>query len=202
MGCAPIATLTLISSFIGGANAANLVINGGFESTVGSSVIPPGWTVSGGSPTTPLAYTLNPVVSAYEGVYSLDLGPAGSDSSNGGTISQTISVATPGDYTFSFAYTNEENHLTDLADFSFSLSGAVSDTQTFNSIGGGYSTFSSNYNVSSSGNVTISFSDIIGNSHGTDAVIDSVSFNAVPEPSSTLLLGLGSLSLVLRRTRK
>lgn len=40
------------------------------------------------------------------------------------------------------------------------------------------------------------------NSASRDVLLDRISATSVPEPSSTALLGLGSLALVLRRTRK
>lgn len=184
---------------------AGLIVNGDFESTTVNNSIPFGWTAV--SPNTPpKAYTGNPVVPPASGSWALDLGPSGSDALNGGTISQTIFVPTAGTYLFRFDYTNERNLTSQLADFSWFLSGAITDTETLTGVGGGYVNFSRQYFISAPGNVTVGFNDIVGNGHSYDAVIDNVDFasvsaNPVPEPASWAVFLCGALGLTLRRQR-
>jgi len=184
---------------------ASLIVNGSFESTTGGSDYgkPDGWVVSntaGKSYGNPKAFKRPAAVPPASGSWALDLGPTGIDVDNGGSISQTFSVSAPGPYAFSFDYTNEENHASKLADFSWSLTGAVTDGATLSDVGGGYQNFSKSYVVSSSGDVTVSFQDIISG-QVNDAVIDDVSFVRLPEPSSCVLFLIGMLGLGFRRRR-
>jgi hypothetical protein len=148
----------------------------------------------------PAAYTGTSVVPPASGSWALDLGPSGIDGENGGTISQTFSVSAPGTYAFSFDYTNELNHASDLADFSWFLTGAVTDSAALTGVGGGYQNFAKSYVVSSPGDVTVGFQDIISG-QVLDAVIDNVSFVSVPEPSSFVMFLIGMLGLGFRRRR-
>jgi hypothetical protein len=179
---------------------ANLIVNGDFESTTQYAGVPIGWDVYGFIERSPAAYTGTSVVPPASGSWALDLGPSGIDGENGGTISQTFSVSAPGTYAFSFDYTNEENHAFRLADFSWFLTGAVTDSATLTGVGGGYQNFSKSYVVSSSGDVTVGFQDIISG-QPYDAVIDNVSFVSVPEPSSFVMFLTGMIGLGFRRRR-
>ena len=183
---------------------ADLIVNGGFELTTGPSPsVPDGWEVYGFTERSPLAFRNNSVVPPASGSWALDLGPHGHDEKNGGTISQTFSVSAPGTYAFSFDYTNELNHASFVADFSWFLTGAVTDSATLTGVGGGYQNFSNSYVVSSSGDVTVGFQDIISGQL-YDAVIDNVSFvpiSVVPEPSSYAMFLIGMLGLGFRRRR-
>ena len=179
---------------------ANLIVNGDFESTIGQASVPPGWDVSGFNVSSPNAWRNNGVVPPASGSWALDLGPSGVDEENGGTISQTFSVSAPGTYAFSFDYTNELNHASDLADFSWFLTGAVADSATLTGVGGGYQNFAKSYVVSSPGNVTVGFQDIISG-QVLDAVIDNVSFVSVPEPSSCVMVLIGMIGLGFRQRR-
>lgn len=190
-----------------GSNAkAGLIFNGDFESSTLNTAVPEGWTVSGFNRRSAGAFTGNPVVPVASGAWALDLGPSGTDTDGGGTISQTFAVSTAGLYQFSFDYTNESNLSSRLADFSWSLTGTVTDSETLNGVGGGYENFSRSYQVNAPGNITVSFTDIVGNGHAYDAVIDNVSFSrlssgVIPEPSSIAVFLTGVMGLSLRRRR-
>ncbi len=176
--------------------SASLILNGDFESTSGSAIsIPDGWNVVGIN-ALPKAYENHSVVPAASGEWAVDLGPSGTDSENGGTLFQTFSVNQQGKYVFSFDYSNESHNSSQLADFNWSLSGLINDGNSLFNIGGGYSTFTKEYDIGSLGDITVSFSDIIGNGHAYDAIIDNVSFSlesvsVVPEPMPFTLFGLG-----------
>lgn len=64
--------------------------------------------------------------------------------------------------------------------------------------------FSRTYDSLPAGDVTILLGiEKLGDDlYGTRTILDDVSFDAVPEPSSTLLLGLGGVALMVRRKRK
>lgn len=179
---------------------ANLIVNGDFESTTQYAGVPIGWVVYGFNERSPAAYTGTNVVPPASGSWALDLGPSGVDEENGGTISQTFSLSAPGTYAFSFDYTNEENHALRLADFEWFLTGAVTDSATLTGVGGGYQNFSKSYVVSSPGDVTVGFQDIISG-QPYDAVIDNVTFVSVPEPSSCVMVLIGMIGLGFRRRR-
>lgn len=174
---------------------AQLVENGDFEASIASAAVPSGWAVDGGNPAVPAAYTGDPTVPPSSGVWAVDLGPSGVDSQNGGRIFQTILVNIPGTYRFSFDYTNEFSNGASLADFFWSLAGLVEDGETLLDIGGGYQTFERTYSVMSTGNITITFGDVIGGG-GLDAVIDNVSFAAVPLPAPISMLAIASIVLL------
>lgn len=178
-----------------------LIVNGGFESSVNNQ-IPDSWDAMTPNTIMPRAFTGNPVVPPSTGSFAVSLGPSGIDASNGGTLSQSFSVPTSGIYTFSFEYTRE-NFSSELAIFSWSLSGAINDSDTISGIGDGYETFSQSYSISTPGNITVGFTDIIGNGHAVDAVIDNVSFavTAIPEPSGGVLLAMG-MALLAQKRRK
>jgi hypothetical protein len=176
---------------------ASVIVNGDFESTTASGTVPDGWIGSGGNPTNPAAYQNDTAVPPASGMWALDLGPAGSDGANGGSIAQTFSVTVVDSYTFSFKYSNELNDPIYFADFSWSLSGAVNDSGTFLNIGGGYATFSRTYLIAAPGDITVTFSDIVGRGDKYDAIIDDVSFALVPEPEAAMLIGLGCLCGVI-----
>ena len=195
---------TFLIAFISSASA-DLIVNGDFELTTADNTVPDGWTGSAplaGIP--PRAYNLNPLAPRSSGAWAVSLGPSGSDTVNGGTLSQTFFVPTPGSYVFSFDYTREEFG-SDLADFSWFLSGGVTDSDSIFGVGSGYQRFSQTYSIAAPGNVTVGFTDIVGNGHSVDAVIDNVSFvnaTAVPEPSSVALLAIGLVGLGFHRRRR
>lgn len=180
---------------------AQLITNGDFESGSKNSEVPAGWIGSNGNPRVPAAYTGDPVVPPSSGSWAVDLGPAGNAFENGGTLSQSFMVPEAGTYTFRFDYTNEENHPTRLADFSWSLSGAINDGGTFLDIGGGYTTFSKVISVTTPGSVTVAFTDIPSAAQSYSAVIDNVSFSLtspIPEPAAVWLTLLGLLAIAIR----
>ena len=200
--------LLFLSLLLFDSNArAGLIFNGDFESSTSNTAVPEGWTVSGFNVRSAGAFTGNPVVPVASGSWAVDLGPSGRDTDGGGTISQTFAVSTTGLYRFSYDYTTESNLASSLADFSWSLTGAVADSETLNGIGGGYENFTRSYQVNAPGDITVSFTDIIGNGHSYDAVIDNVSFsrlssNVVPEPSCIAIFFTGILGLSLRRRHR
>lgn len=181
--------------------AAQLVVNGDFENTTNPGTVPDGWSVLGGNPVPPRAFHLTAVVPRSSGEWALDLGPSGRDVENGGRIFQTFVVPKAGVYDFRFDYSNELNSPALLADFFWSLSGRVQDGQTLRRVGGGYVALTRRYTVSEPGNVTLTFGDIVGNG-GLDAIIDNVSFAAVPLPPSAWLLGLATIALASRGRRR
>ncbi len=186
-----IITLATVSVLAVSANAQ--VLNGDFEANTGS---PTSWITGGGAVNDPLVYAHNGVVPASGGVgNALDLGPSGSATGNGGYAEQTISVAA-GSYVLSFDYIGELSNAGVTFDVDLTGVSTFSDSITTASR---YSTYTTLVNVASSGNLTLRFTETAKS--GINAVIDNVSFTAVPEPSSTALLGLGALGLLARRKR-
>lgn len=189
---------------VNNAHAASLITNGDFESSITNLTTPLGWAATGGASTEVMAFKLHSVVPAASGDWAIDLGGSGTDVDNGGSLSQTFSILDPGTYVFEFDYSNESHHTSFFADFSWSLSGVANDGATLLGIGGGYTTFTQEYLITSTGNTTVTFSDIIGNGHAYDAIIDNVSFHVkpVPAPPVALLLGSGLIGLIRMRNKQ
>ena len=71
----------------------------------------------------------------------------------------------------------------------------MEEGKTLLDIGGGYQTFERTYSVVSTGNITITFGDVIGGG-GLDAVVDNVSFAAVPLPTPISMLAIAFVGLL------
>ena len=71
---------------------------------------------------------------------------------------------------------------------------------TFDAVGG-FALQSGSAAITTAGNYSLVFTDVGGNDLNIDRVHLSSATTAVPEPSSTALLGLGGLTLIMRRRK-
>jgi hypothetical protein len=73
-------------------------------------------------------------------------------------------------------------------------------SEAFTFSGTTYTDYHKEFTATNAG-ATLRFEENSTNSKGRDPFLDAVSVTAVPEPSSVALLGLGGLTLILRRRK-
>jgi choice-of-anchor C domain-containing protein len=181
---------------------ANLIGNGGFE----QPTAPPGGfvTLFAGNPAMApwviVAGSVDVVHTAYwpafEGNQSLDL-----DGNTPGTIQQTFAT-TPGvQYTLTFAYANnaDQSALVRTANVQVTGAGTLL-SQNISHTGStranmNYTLFSADFTANSA-NTTLRFTSTDEPTSPFGVVLDAVSVEVVPEPSTLVLCGLGALGLL------
>lgn len=193
------------------ASAAELLVNGGFETptvyfnTYSGTQIP-GWTVT----TNNVDIASNSIYGvanyAYEGSQWLDIVGTG----RSGAIAQTFATTAGTTYSLSFAYANNPDFTP--ASASVAVTGATSLLATTIAHGGstrtaaGWTLYTGSF-VADSTSATLLFTDV---SHNLNAGIylDAVSVQSlttgVPEPATwaTMLVGLGAVGGSMRLRRK
>lgn len=185
---------------------AELLVNGGFELPAlppGTAFVtqppgaPVGWTIDSGS-----IDLIRDYWPAHSGLQSIDL--AGSSA---GVISQTFATTAGLPYRFSFAYANNVDVAT--ATGRADILGAGSSillTTTVTHTGStrpnmNYIIFTGDF-VANSATTTVRFTHITSTiPQFAGLALDSASVQAVPEPTSVALLGIGALGLCLVRRR-
>ncbi|MDP4721753.1 MAG: DUF642 domain-containing protein [Akkermansiaceae bacterium] len=192
----PIFAMALLAA--GGAHAASIVVNGGFEGSAADAA-PTGWTITG---TTEPWVRVSPSsgITAFEGSQQLQFRGNTGDTS----ISQALTTVALTEYDLSFALAalNGPAGLSVLVTVTSgggTLGDLFSETFTFASINA-YTTYDRTFTASNTTS-TLRFLETSSNTDGKDPYLDDVSVTAVPEPSAFTLLGIGLVALMLRRRR-
>lgn len=102
---------------------------------------------------------------------------------------------------FNFSYSTDGTNYTPVASGSFTSGGAAAGSPSW-VLGAAYSDNIS-ATVANGGSLYLRWTgdDVSGSGSRDEFALDDVSVDAVPEPSSTALLGLGGLALLLRRRK-
>ena len=185
------------------ANAANLVVNGDFEANtvvsstwdnyyVGSTGLT-GWDVVGAS-----GDNVSLTAAGYLGQPTQQLDVSGDTDHAGSGIEQVLSTVAGQSYTLTFdAYTGGTQY-TGLylaqIDGATVLSGITGDESSFT---GGIVSYSYSF-VASGATTKVGFINI----DPYVSQVDNVSVEAVPEPMTMAVLGLGAAAMLRRRNRK
>ncbi|MGJ8656595.1 MAG: DUF642 domain-containing protein [Akkermansiaceae bacterium] len=183
------------------ATAASLIVNGGFESgTVNST--PTSWTsgFTGGAADPFVRAGTNQGVAQTEGSNHLQLR---GNTTGGAFLGQSfLTVASQQyDLDFSLASTASFSDLSVLVTVT-SDGGTSGDlySETFTFSGTTYTDYNKSFTASNT-SATLRFEETSTDTNSKDPFLDAVSVTPVPEPSSSALLGLGVLSLLVRRHR-
>jgi Protein of unknown function (DUF642)/PEP-CTERM motif len=210
------ASVTLAaSSLVSSSYAANLLVNGDFESTnngFSETETPVGWTNIGHIDGV-IAYSIFNTP-AYNGSYFYDEGGYG-DPGNapGDGIEQTVATAPGQTYTLTFGLSSENVSGTEIADVMIGsqLTQYTLDVDgSFGEIAKPFTTYTISY-LATSAFTTIAFTtDALSPSFGNnDPLVDGISFSgstgATPEPSTWAMMIVGFVSLGLaglRHSRK
>ena len=198
--------LALCSAFCLAALAAdakaNLITNGGFEAPgvnpqyatypVGSTGIT-GWTVTSGAndPGKGSVDLLNAYQMVHSGSQALDLDGTSSPTSAGG-ITQTVTGLVVGQvYVLDFFYSNNYGGASSSA--SISAGSTVLGTVTHSGATMTASNFLEQAYVftATATSTAITFTSLDPAASQTGIILDDVSLNAIPEPASVAMLGLG-----------
>lgn len=220
MVCAPIATLTLIGSLVGGANAANLLIDPGFEdpsnmqalsTTVTNLNANQGkWGTEGGS----VSASLNSVVPFETSMHDIGLGSNHNQTFQFTNLSAYASDIATGNATIDISAmynTGGPHNATAYISAQFYTASGWGST-VGSTIGNSLSLDSdastweeiSAAGIIPAGAVWMStqVAYINNTMDGEEGFVDNASLMiSVPEPSSTLLLGLGAIGALMRRRR-
>jgi hypothetical protein len=199
--------LVLLALLLGGPGQAraDLIVNGSFEipSTSFFTILPPipagfGWTIPAGDVDVDLTLAAFGD-SAVDGVQNLDL-----DGTVPGTLQQTFPT-TPGQtYALSFAFSNNPfgtigSARVDVLGNTTLLSATVSHSNAGFGPGGlNWLTFNGLF-VADSPFTTLRFTSLDASNSSTGLLLDAVSVNAVPEPTTLALFAFGGLGAVGHR---
>ncbi|CAH0294928.1 hypothetical protein SRABI118_04192 [Massilia sp. Bi118] len=193
---------TLFMGLLAGTAHANLIKNGDFEQVQGG-VPAHGFVTANAGSTVLTDWTVGPVsIDLVQGAYgaidgiSVDmLGTPGP-----GFISQSFNAVAGTTYQLDFdLFRNTVPSGTVEVTFTDSLSNSYS--QQFTSTGGTATAFSMTYLATSNGPLTLSFGSVGGDGY-SGAVLDNVSVNAVPEPATLAIFGIGMFGFGMCRRRK
>ncbi|MBO9582446.1 MAG: PEPxxWA-CTERM sorting domain-containing protein [Sphingobium sp.] len=191
-----------------GAIAAPIITNGSFESGL------TGWTTSGSGTTPGIGITVITTggtnstgygdnVPVYDGTHAVFF----VDDNANETLSQSVSLVGGTHYTLSFALFATSSGAANPYTFSLkdSVGASVLGTNLSSNVPVGvWTPYSYSFQAASTGNFTLAFNFVSGQTPSKDVILDAVNITAVPEPASwaLMLMGFGGLGFAMRQRRK
>jgi hypothetical protein len=201
-------TLVLAGFAASGAHAANLVVNGDFESVTGTS--PNGWTIAPGTELLDLKGSdYIPCCGASGSAANLanhfaSFGPG--NVPNVSTLSQVIATTAGAHYTLTFDAGamggGSEDIVASIYNGATLLTSEKLTTVANNNLDTTFSPYSLGFTAT--GGATKVVFNAVGDGINIDPILDNVSVAGVPEPATwaMMLIGFGGLGAAMRRSRK
>ena len=192
-------SVAVVSFAAGTANAANILLNPGFESNnVGTN--PTDWIQVSGDKVKGIDLGITP----HGGIRQYQF-----QGSPNASLSQGVALS-GGDYFLSMWIAARPNSFGIVAeDVTFQLldsslavvSPSSSVSPVFNYDTATYVNWTRSYTGLTAGNYTVRVATGVGRGNPNQGMVDDFSLTAVPEPSAFALLGLGAFGLIVRRRR-